>query len=296
MDRNRVGVDGRPAELGGALEEAFIGWKDGMWAARANDMALHQREAVYKPVFDVVKDPGLTGASPEVYTGEPNDMHLKRVIKGPFNAQNPYIAPVTQSMELLSGTSRNCLHLGIDIRGSGLTYQTGDHIAIWPMNATNEVDEFLRIVGLEGHNNTVVHIEPLDSTTNTFDSIARHRLEICAPVSRQFLSRLTSFAPNEAAEAEVSKLAYDKTYFHEKVGKMQYNLSRTLSVASGGEKWTKVPFSLLIEGLPKVQPRYYSISSSSLVQPDRISVTAVVESQVISGRTDPFKGVATSSH
>ena len=65
-------------------------------------------------------------------------------------------------------------------------------------------------------------------------------------------------------------------------------------MASGGEKWDKIPFSLLIEGLPKLQPRYYSISSSSLVQPDTISITAVVENQVIPGREDPFKGVATN--
>ncbi|RMJ13473.1 hypothetical protein CDV36_006841 [Fusarium kuroshium] len=301
LGAQRIGPAGEGDDGTGTLEEAFIAWKDEMWAALANHMGLHQREEIYEPIFDIVKDPGLTSVSPEVYTGEPNDMHLNGIIKGPFNAHNPYIAPVIQSTELLYGTNRNCLHLEIDIRGSGLTYQTGDHIAIWPMNATNEVDEFLRIVGLEGQNDTVVHIEPLDSTTKvpfptptTFDSIARHRLEICAPVSRQFLSRLTSFAPNEAAEAEVSKLAHDKTYFHEKVGKMQYNLSRTLSISSGGEKWPKIPFSLLIEGLPKLQPRYYSISSSSLVQPDRISVTVAVENQIIPGRPDPFKGVATN--
>ncbi|RTE77564.1 hypothetical protein BHE90_007938 [Fusarium euwallaceae] len=301
LGAQRIGPAGEGDDGTGTLEEAFIAWKDEMWAALANHMGLHQREAIYEPIFDIVKDPGLTSVSPEAYTGEPNDMHLNGVIKGPFNAHNPYIAPVIQSTELLYGTNRNCLHLEIDIRGSGLTYQTGDHIAIWPMNATNEVDEFLHIVGLEGQNDTVVHIEPLDSTTKvpfptptTFDSIARHRLEICAPVSRQFLSRLTSFAPNEAAEAEVSKLAHDKTYFHEKVGKMQYNLSRTLSISSGGEKWPKIPFSLLIEGLPKLQPRYYSISSSSLVQPDRISVTVAVENQTIPGRPDPFKGVATN--
>ncbi|WAO96803.1 NADPH--cytochrome P450 reductase [Fusarium falciforme] len=301
LGAQRIGQAGEGDDGSGTLEDAFLTWKDGMWTALANHMGLHQRKAVYEPVFKIAKEPGLATASPEVYTGEPNDMHLKGVIKGPFNAQNPYIAPVTKSMELLSGTNRNCLHLEIDIRGSGLAYQTGDHIAVWPMNATHEVDEFLHVVGLEEQNDAVIRIEPIDSTTKvpfptpiTFDAIVRYRLEICAPVSRQFLSRLVTFAPNKAAETEISKLAQDKAYFHEKVGKMQYNLSRMLNIASGGEKWTKIPFSLLIEGLPKLQPRYYSISSSSLVQPDTISITAVVENQVIPGRADPFKGVATN--
>ncbi|KAL6355204.1 hypothetical protein LRP88_11453 [Fusarium phalaenopsidis] len=301
LGAQRIGQAGEGDDGSGTLEEAFLTWKDGMWAALASHMGLHQQEAVYEPIFELVKEPGLTSASSEVYAGEPNDRHLKGVIKGPFNAQNPYISSVAKSMELLSGTSRNCLHLEIDIRGSGLTYQTGDHIAVWPMNATIEVDEFLRVFGLEGQKDTVVRIEPIDSTTKvpfptptTFDAIVCYRLEICAPVSRQFLSRLVAFAPNKAAETELARLAQDRDYFHEKVGKMQYNLSRALNIASGGDKWDKIPFSLLIEGLPKLQPRYYSISSSSLMQPDTISITAVVENQVIPGRADPFKGVSTN--
>ncbi|KAI8712058.1 NADPH--cytochrome P450 reductase [Fusarium sp. LHS14.1] len=303
LGAQRIGQAGEGDDGSGTLEESFLAWKDGMWASLASHMGLQQREAVYEPIFELVKEPGLTGASSEVYTGESNNMHLKGVIEGPFNAHNPYIAPVAKSLELLSGTNRNCLHLDIDIKGSGLTYQTGDHIAVWPMNAAKEVEEFLHIIGLEGQNDTVVHIEPIDSTTRvpfpaptTFDTIVRYRLEICAPVSRQFLNRLVAFAPNKAAETELSKLSQDRTYFHERVGKMHYNLSRTLNIASGGEKWAKIPFSLLIEGLPKLQPRYYFISSSSLVQPDTISLTAVVENQVIPGRSpsmDPLKWSAT---
>ncbi|EEU41765.1 uncharacterized protein NECHADRAFT_53872 [Fusarium vanettenii 77-13-4] len=301
LGAQRIGPTGEGDDGMGTLEEAFLTWKDSMWAALASHMGLKKREAVYEPIFELFKEPALSSASPGVYTGEPNDVHLKGDIKGPFNAQNPYIASATESRELLSGGSRNCLHLEIDVRGSGLTYQTGDHIAVWPMNATDEVDEFLRVIGLEGQKDTVVRIEPIDSTTKvpfptptTFHAIARYKLEICAPVSRQFLGRLVAFAPSKEAETELSKLVQDRTYFYEKVGKMQYNLSRTLNMASGGEKWDKIPFSLLIEGLPKLQPRYYSISSSSLVQPDTISITAVVENQVIPGREDPFKGVATN--
>ncbi|KGQ01545.1 NADPH-cytochrome P450 reductase [Paracoccidioides lutzii Pb01] len=58
--------------------------------------------------------------------------------------------------------------------------------------------------------------------------------------------------------------------------------------------FTSVPFSLLIEGIPKIQPRYYSISSSSLVQKNKISITAIVESLRIPGATHNLKGVTTN--
>jgi NADPH-ferrihemoprotein reductase len=43
-----------------------------------------------------------------------------------------------------------------------------------------------------------------------------------------------------------------------------------------------------------VQPRYYSISSSSLVQNKKIAITAVVESLQVPGRVEALKGVTTN--
>ena len=63
---------------------------------------------------------------------------------------------------------------------------------------------------------------------------------------------------------------------------------------SGGEKWEKIPFSIFIEALHKLQPRYYSISSSSLVQNKKISITAVVESLEAPGASNVVKGVTTN--
>jgi len=50
----------------------------------------------------------------------------------------------------------------------------------------------------------------------------------------------------------------------------------------------------MIEGLVKIQPRYYSISSSSVVQKDKISITAVVESLSKPNSPHILKGVTTN--
>ncbi|KAI1142374.1 NADPH-cytochrome P450 reductase [Hypoxylon sp. FL0543] len=301
LGAHRIGEAGEGDDGAGTMEEDFLAWKDPMWAALAEKMGLQEREAVYEPIFGIVEREGLTKDSPEVYLGEPNKMHLEGNAKGPFNAHNPYIAPIAESKELFNVKDRNCLHLEIDISGSNLTYQTGDHIAIWPTNAGQEVDLFLGILGLEDKRDTVISVKALEPTAKvpfptptTYDAIVRYHLEIGAPVSRQFLGTLSAFAPDEATKAEMAKLGSDKDYFQDKISKNHYNIARTLSVVSNGQKWTNVPFSAFIEGLTKLQPRYYSISSSSLVQPKKISVTAVVENQLIPGRVDPFRGVATN--
>ncbi|RYP72217.1 hypothetical protein DL771_004347 [Monosporascus sp. 5C6A] len=301
LGAKRIGEAGEGDDGAGTMEEDFLAWKDPMWAALAEKMGLEEREAVYEPIFGIVERDNLTKDSPEVYLGEPNKMHLEGSARGPFNAHNPYIAPIAESRELFNVKDRNCLHMEVDISSSNLSYQTGDHIAVWPTNPGQEVDEFLSILGLDGKRDTVISVKALEPTAKvpfptptTYDAIVRYHLEICAPVSRQFLGTLAAFAPDEAVKAEMAKLGDDKDYFHDKINKNHYNIARTLSVVGGGKKWSNVPFSAFIEGLTKLQPRYYSISSSSLVQPKKISITAVVENQLIPGRQDPFKGVATN--
>ncbi|KAJ2892773.1 putative nadph-cytochrome p450 reductase protein [Zalerion maritima] len=301
LGATRIGDAGEGDDGAGTMEEDFLAWKDPMWAALAEKMGLEEREAVYEPIFNIVERETLNKESAEVYVGEPNKMHLEGTAKGPFNAHNPYIAPIAESRELFSVKDRSCLHMEVDISGSNLSYQTGDHIAVWPTNAGEEVDRFLSILDLTDKKDAVVSVKPLEPTAKvpfptptTYDAIVRYHMEICAPVSRQFLATLAAFAPNEETKAEMAKLGGDKDYFHEKVSIFHYNIARVLEVVGGGKKWTNIPFSALIEGVTKLQPRYYSISSSSLVQPKKISITAVVESAVIPGRTDSFRGVTTN--
>ncbi len=301
LGATRIGAAGEGDDGAGTMEEDFLAWKDPMWTALTEKMGLEEREAVYEPVFGITEREGLTKESPEVYLGEPNKMHLEGTAKGPFNAHNPYIAPIAESREIFTVRDRNCLHMEIDISGSNLSYQTGDHIAVWPTNAGKEVDRFLNVTGLLSKRDSVISVKALDPTAKvpfptptTYDAIVRYHMEICAPVSRQFVATLAPFAPTEAAKAEMAKLGSDKDYFHEKVSNKYFNISQMLEEIGGSEKWTDIPFSAFIEGLNKVQPRYYSISSSSLVQKKRISITAVVESMEIPGRTDALKGVTTN--
>lgn len=297
----RIGEPGEGDDGAGTMEEDFLAWKEPMWTALSEKMGLEEREAVYEPIFSIIDREGLTKDSHEVYLGEPNKMHLEGTAKGPFNAHNPYIAPIAESYELFSVKDRNCLHMEVDISGSNLSYQTGDHIAIWPTNPGEEADRLINVLGLSEKRDQVISVKALEPTAKvpfptptTFDAIIRYHMEICAPVSRQFLATLSAFAPDEDSKAEMTKLGGDKDYFHEQISAKHLNIARVLETVGKGQQWTNVPFSCFIEGITKLQPRYYSISSSAMVQPKKISITAVVENQTLPGRDDPFRGVATN--
>ncbi|PLN86714.1 NADP/FAD dependent oxidoreductase [Aspergillus taichungensis] len=300
LGANRIGTAGEGDDGAGTMEEDFLAWKEPMWTALSETMNLQEREAVYEPVFNVEEDESLSPEDDTVYLGEPTQSHLQGNANGPFSAHNPFIAPIVESSELFNVKDRNCLHMEISIAGSNLTYQTGDHIAIWPTNAGAEVDRFLQVFGLEGKRHTVVNIKGLDVTAKvpiptptTYDAAVRYYLEVCAPVSRQFVSTLAAFAPDDESKAEIVRLGSDKDYFHEKITNRCFNIAQALQTITP-KPFTAVPFSLLIEGLTKLQPRYYSISSSSLVQKDKISITAVVESVRLPGESHIVKGVTTN--
>lgn len=279
----RIGDAGEGDDGAGTMEEDFLAWKEPMWIQVAEVMNLEEREAVYEPIFALTERDDLTASSPSVYLGEPNKNHLEGQSKGPYNSHNPYIAPIVQSEELFTSKERNCLHLEVDISGSNLSYQTGDHIAVWPTNAGLEVDRFIDIVGLGNKRHKVITVKGLDSTARvpfptptTYDAVVRYHMEIGGAVSRQYLDTLSAFAPDDDAKNELKKLGTDKDYFQKKVSSQYLNIAAVLKMVSS-KPWSGIPFSAFIEGLNKIQPRYYSISSSSQVQPKKVSISAVVE-------------------
>ena len=297
----RIGTAGEGDDGAGTMEEDFLAWKEPMWTELSEKMALEEREAVYEPVFSVTEREDLSPEADEVYLGEPNRHHLEGKSQGPYNSHNPYIAPIAESREVFTVRDRNCLHMEIDVSESNLSYQTGDHIAVWPTNAGKEVDRFLKVLGLLEKRHTVISVKGLDPTARvpfpsptTYDAAVRYHMEICAPVSRQFVSSLAPFAPDENSKKEMTRMGEDKDYFKDKVSNHYLNIAQLLERLDSAKPWTSVPFSIMIEGLQKIQPRYYSISSSSMVQPKKISITAVVEEIRVPGSDNIVKGVTTN--
>jgi len=255
----------------------------------------------YEPVFTITEQPNMTPEDDNVYVGEPSKQHLTGGGKGPYSSHNPYIAPIIASREIFTNKERNCLHMEVSLAGSGLTYQTGDHLAVWPTNADCEVNRLFRVLGMEDKRNTVVKISSTDPTTKipvptptTYEAILRYYLEICAPVSRQSLPTLSQFAPNEQAKVEMLRLGNDKDAFHEAIANNCLNIAQAMEAVSGGEPWSAVPFSFILETFNHIVPRYYSISSSSKLYPDTPHITAVVEATRTGNGNQILYGVTTN--
>ncbi|CCK70996.1 NADPH--cytochrome P450 reductase KNAG_0F03340 [Huiozyma naganishii CBS 8797] len=296
-----VGPLGEGDDGKGTTDEDFLSWKETVLNELKSVLQLSESENKFKPSFKYVE---LEEVTEEVSLGEPTRDYMPasrnsaKNVNGPFTVSHPYIAPITESHELFRSNDRNCIHSEFDISNCKVTYKTGDHLAIWPSNANEKVEQFLSTFKLNG--SETFDLQPLDSTTKqpfpcptTIESVVRHYLEITGPLSRQSFGLLTEFAPMEIKEY-VKKLSEDKDAFAEEITSKNYNLADALLHLSDNKPWANVPWGFLLETIPHLQPRYYSISSSSNMDPTSIHVTSIVENTPNSITGSPTLGVTTN--
>ena len=120
----------------------------------------------------------------------------------------------------------------------------------------------------------------------TYGTVLRHYIDISAMASRQTLGSLSKYAPTPEAEAALKELNANKDKYQEVVAAGCMKLGEVLQYAAGNDlkavpdtsnttAW-KIPFDVIVSSIPRLQPRYYSISSSPKMHPNSIHVTAVV--------------------
>lgn len=162
------------------------------------------------------------------------------------------------------------------------------------MNPDVEVERLLCVLGLREKQDTVIGIESLDPALakvpfpvpTTYGTVLRHYIDISAVAGRQILGSLSKFAPTPEAEAFLKNLNTNKEEYHRVVHDGCLKLGEILQLAAGNDirvkptlenttRWN-IPFDIIVSAIPRLQPRYYSISSSPKLYPNSIHVTAVV--------------------
>jgi NADPH-ferrihemoprotein reductase len=267
-----------------SMEEDYLAWKDPMWEAVQTRMDWQEGEGGDSADFEVTELAAEVTDESKVFKGELS-MRALTGTRGVYDAKNPYISPLVSSRELFDDGDRNCIFAEFDITDSGLRYQTGDHVGLWPLNPECQVERALRMVGLLERKDQVIDVKSLDPALakvpfpvpTTYDTVFRHYLDICATASRQNVGALAKFAPHDSARLTLERLGSDKAYYHSVVAERSLKLADVLELADDGANSTwAIPFDRIISSMPRLQPRYYSISSSPKLHPNSIHITAVV--------------------
>ncbi|KAH7417792.1 NADPH-cytochrome P450 reductase [Cadophora sp. MPI-SDFR-AT-0126] len=288
---------GKADDANGATDEDFTEWKEMLFELMKQRLGVKERLEQYEPLYRVVEDTSLDIV--DLHVGEPIQPRGKKTTAAISSIR---ALPVTSVQKLLSTVERNCLHMEVDTSEfPELKYKTGDHLAVWPSNPTSEMRRLVNVLGLEDHLQTPLLISSLDPSVQvrhpsptTWTALFQHYLEICAPVSRETVLALAQFAPSALSKSKLEQTGKDKDTYNTYCSQNYITLGRLLeNVSSPGESWFKLPASFILEALSPLSPRYYSISSSSVVSPKQISITVATSGEISSTCSVPIPGLTT---
>ncbi|RDL31907.1 uncharacterized protein BP5553_09309 [Venustampulla echinocandica] len=281
----------------GKTEEDFVEWKKLLFAFFTDTLNFSSHlDYEHMPSYDVsyLDEAAVNGLE----TGNPTAIQKRH--------GNMDIRPlrIISTQQLVCTTQRSCIHMELDLREfPELKYKTGDHIGIWASNPDNEVERLVKLLGLEQKQKLPIAIRQLDSVTSaaiptptTIHALLRYYLEICGPVSRDLVASLSQFAPTSSAKSKLRHWVEDQGEFANLQASRHLTLGRVLEMSTDEPTvWSNLSISFLLERLPLLQPRYYSISSSSIVQPRQVSLTASVSRRSLSGdQIEQIRGLASN--
>ncbi|KAI4762072.1 cytochrome P450 reductase 1 [Aureobasidium sp. EXF-3400] len=270
---------GKANDAKGTTEEDFIAWKEEFFDYLRRILGHQEYDVVYEPSLSVEQDTSLEPI--DLHQGEP--VVDTRTLAG-SSAVKPL--PVRDMRELFdTSADRNCLHAELDLSGfPEINYKTGDHLSIWPSNPNLEVERMLKQLGRLHEADVPILVKGLNGakvkipTPTTLSALLRYYLEICSPVSREVVAQLAQFAPTESSRLFLEDISRDRSRYSAFLAVTHMTVGRLLEISTGSEPtpWSSLPLSFLLDAFPVMRPRYYSISSSSIVSPRAPSITAVV--------------------
>ena len=283
------------------LEDDFITWKELFWQSVCNEFNLEvlaqdfsMRQYEEKVLSDGDYNPD------RVYSGEPYRLKSLKTQRPPFDMKNPYMAPIMVNRNLHAVTSdRYCMHIELDITDSRIRYDAGDHVAIYPKNDEYLVSRIGELLNVDLDTVFTMRATDEDATRKnpfpcptTYRTALSYYVDVTAFPRTHVLKELSDYTSEENEKAKLLLMSGTSQAGKDMYAEWVVNSCRHIVHILEDLPHCKPAVDHLMELLPRLQPRFYSISSSSRVHKNRIHVTAVVvEYETKTGRRN--NGVCT---
>jgi sulfite reductase (NADPH) flavoprotein alpha-component len=193
-----------------------------------------------------------------------------------YDRKRPFTAPVLEKIQLNGrGSVKETWHLELSLEGSGLTYQPGDSLGIYPQNPPSLVKEVLYTAMLNG-NKTVTFNEK----ENSLRHFLLREVELTV-ITREVVEKYATWTNNSKLKALLEDQAALKKFLW---GRNVADLLREYPAAMSE--------ATLLSFLRKIPARLYSIASSLQAHPDEVHLTVAAVRYQYDGR--PHLGAAST--
>ncbi|XP_035219384.1 LOW QUALITY PROTEIN: NADPH--cytochrome P450 reductase-like [Stegodyphus dumicola] len=287
-------VDSRLEELGAVrvfelglgdddanIEEDFITWKERFWGAVCEHFHIESLgEDINLRQYQLVIHDDIP--SEKIFTGEIARLNSYKNQRPPFDLKNPYLSTILVNRELYKG-DRSCMHVELDISSAKIRYDAGDHVAVYPTNNPELVEKIGKLLDVDL--DTVFSLNNLDEDSTkkhpfpcptTYRTALLHYVDITSIPRTHVLKEIAEYAEKEEDKNMLKMMATSS-----EEGKHMYltwvvkNCRSIIHILEDLPS-LKPPLDHVLELLPRLQARYYSISSSPKLYPTSIHITAVL--------------------
>ena len=178
-----------------------------------------------------------------------------------YSRKNPFRAEVLENLNLNGrGSNKETLHLELSLEGSGLTYEPGDALGIFPENDPELVDMLLK--ELKWDPNAAVAVDQGENLSLKEALTSYYEITV---LTKKFIQQAAEIIENEklrelAAPENADQL---KAYI---AGRDLIDFVRDFGpIAAAPQEFVSI--------LRKIPPRLYSIASSFAANPDEVHLT-----------------------
>ncbi|KHJ91157.1 FAD binding domain protein [Oesophagostomum dentatum] len=307
------------------LEEDFMRWREAFLPTVAQQYGWElntDAETLRQYRLELIDE----NANVTLFKGEYARLGAFERLRPPFDQKNPFPATIAENRELHTDKSeRSCRHIEFAVEGSRIRYEAGDHLGVFPTNDPELIDAMISLLDFNPEQAfRLINIDEESSKRNpfpcpcTYRTALTHYVDICAPLKSHVLKAISEYCADEKEKTHLQLLSTANEeglaiseYCTDEKEKAHLQLLSTAN-EEGLKEYSdyivkerrsiidvlrdhptcKPPIEYLLELLPRLQARYYSIASSPKHQDNRIAICCIVTKYTIGDRL--IKGVCTN--
>jgi len=282
------------------IEDDYMNWREAFFADMSSIFGVVKSDDnLDVRNYKLVEHSDLPPS--QVFQGEMGALGGYTTQRPPYDTKNPYLAQLTTNYNLCTGDSdRAVFHCEVDISNARIRYEAGDHIAIYPENNVTIVNKLGNRLGVDL--DKAISLNCTDEFSSkktpfpcptTYRVALTHYVDITTPPRTNIIKDLAQYATDDTDKAFLVNISSNtvegKNEYNDWVVKEQRHILQILEELPS----LYPPLDHVLELLPRLQARYYSIASSSKCHPDSVHVcAALVRYNTSTGRA--AEGVCTS--